>query len=103
MTGGVKAMSETPDAGSLQDAPDTTTGDVVERAKAALEGDTTTGPSWSYPDDVDYAIDGGWYGIYDGVIVWVLTDGRRINRFRGEGSRREARVDRLYPECEAYR
>ncbi len=86
MTGGVRAMSETPDAGSLQDTPD-----------------TTTGPPWSYPDDVDYAIDGGWDGIYDGVIVWVLTDGRRINRFRGEGSRREARVDQLYPECEAYR
>lgn len=45
------------------------------------------------PDDISYGIDGGYERIYDGVIVWVLKDGRLINRFRGEGSHREARID----------
>lgn len=46
-------------------------------------------------EDIAYGIDGGYEGIYDGVIVWVLKDGRRINRFAGvEGmERRAARVD----------
>lgn len=47
------------------------------------------------PDDISYGIDGGYERIYDGVIVWVLKDGRMINRFRGEGSRRERRIDEL--------
>lgn len=42
--------------------------------------------------DVDYGIDGGWLGIFDGVIVWVMNDGTMINRFEGEGTRREQRV-----------
>lgn len=41
-------------------------------------------------EDVEYGIDGGYEGIYDGVIAWVMKDGRVLNRFRGEGSRREA-------------
>jgi hypothetical protein len=46
-------------------------------------------------DDVAYGIDGGYEGIYDGVIVWVLNDGRRINRFAGVKGmeRRAAAVD----------
>lgn len=51
--------------------------------------------AFTYPDDVEYGIDGGYEGIYDGVIIWVLKDGRIINRFHGEGSRREARIDAL--------
>ena len=34
-------------------------------------------------------------GIYDGTIVWVLKDGTKVNRFRGEGSRREQRIDQF--------
>jgi len=34
-------------------------------------------------EDIAYGIDGGRAGIYDGVIVWVLKDGRHINRFAG--------------------
>lgn len=77
-------------------------GDNPERA-AEGQPEATTARSWSYPEDVDYAIDGGHEGIYDGVIVWVLTDGRQINRFRGSGDRREARIDARYPKCEDYR
>lgn len=46
-------------------------------------------------DDVAHGIDGSRDGIYDGVIVWVLKDGRRINRFAGvKGTeRRAARID----------
>ena len=46
-------------------------------------------------DDVAYGIDGGYEGIYDGVIVWVLNDGRRINRWANEEGfeRRAAAVD----------
>lgn len=53
---------------------------------------TTT--DWTM-DDVAYGIDGGRAGIYDGVIVWVLKDGRHINRWAGkEGfERRAAAVD----------
>lgn len=50
---------------------------------------------FNYPDDVEYGIDGGYDRIYDGVIIWVLKDGRCINRFRGEGSRREQKIDAL--------
>jgi hypothetical protein len=50
---------------------------------------------FTYPDDVHFGIDGGYYRIYDGVIIWVLNDGRSINRFRGEGSSRERRIDEL--------
>ncbi len=54
-------------------------------------------------DDVAYGIDGGREGIYDGVIVWVLNDGRLINRFAGvEGmERRAARVDDYISGVEA--
>jgi len=54
------------------------------------------------PDDVAYHICGcglcmhyrdGSQAIYDGVIAYVLNDGRVINRFKGEGSRRETRTD----------
>lgn len=34
-------------------------------------------------------------GIYDGWIVLVKTDGTKVNRFAGEGSRREQRVDQF--------
>lgn len=47
-------------------------------------------------DDIDYGVCGCnmcGIGIYDGVIVWVLKDGTKVNRFAGEGSRREQRVD----------
>lgn len=50
------------------------------------------------PNDISYGIDGGYHRIYDGVIIWVLKDGRRINRFRGEGSRREQKIDELLQE-----
>ena len=37
------------------------------------------------PDgEVLYGIDGGFLQIYDGVIVWVMEDGRWVNRFEGE-------------------
>ena len=31
--------------------------------------------------------------IFPGIIVLVLKDGTKVNRFRGEGSTREQRVD----------
>lgn len=43
--------------------------------------------------DIEYGIDGGRDGIYDGIIVWVLKDGRIVNRFRGENSVRERKID----------
>ncbi|AEQ20975.1 hypothetical protein E3_0610 [Rhodococcus phage E3] len=46
---------------------------------------------WKYPDDVDHSIE--LSGVYDGVCIWVLKDGRLINQFAGEGSRRERAVD----------
>jgi len=46
-------------------------------------------------EDVEFGVDGGYEGIYDGVIYWVMKDGRLINRFRGEGSRRERRINDL--------
>lgn len=49
-------------------------------------------------EDIEYGIDGGFYRIYDGVIIWVLKDGRYVNRFRGDGSRREAKIDELIEE-----
>lgn len=48
------------------------------------------------PEDILYGIDGGFQSgicIYDGVIAWALKDGRIVNRFRGENSNREKRVD----------
>lgn len=53
-----------------------------------------TTPTWTQAD-VAYGIDGGPAGIYDGVIVWVLKDGRHINRFAGlvGWERRAARID----------
>lgn len=47
---------------------------------------------WKYPDDVDHTIE--LPGVYDGVCIWVLKDGRVLNRFAGEGSRRERDTDR---------
>lgn len=46
-------------------------------------------------EDIAYGIDGGRVGIYDGVIVWVLKDGRHINRFAGVKGcgRLAARID----------
>ena len=58
---------------------------------------------FTYPDDVEYGIDGGYEGIYDGTIIWVLKDGRIINRFRGDGSRREARIDAVISQMEVSR
>lgn len=48
-------------------------------------------------DQVDYAIDGDSYGIYDGVIIWVMKDGTMVNRFAGQPGqeRRAAAVDTL--------
>lgn len=46
--------------------------------------------------EIDYGVCGCHMcgiGISDGIIVWVLKDGTKVNRFRGEGSRREERVD----------
>lgn len=46
-------------------------------------------------DELDYGVCGCnmcGVGIYDGIIVWVLKDGTKVNRFRGEGSHREQRV-----------
>ncbi len=44
-----------------------------------------------YPDDVDHSIE--IPEIYDGVAVWVLKDGRWINRFAGqEGWEHRARL-----------
>ena len=34
-------------------------------------------------EDIVYGIDGGYYGIYDGIIAWKMTDGRLINRWSG--------------------
>lgn len=42
---------------------------------------------WKYPTDVETGIE--IRGVYDGVCIWVLKDGRWINRWEGEGGRRE--------------
>lgn len=34
-------------------------------------------------ETIDYGIDGGSLGIYDGVIIWVLKDGTYVNRWFG--------------------
>lgn len=34
-------------------------------------------------EDVDYGWDGGYYGIYDGIIAWKLKDGTIRNRWSG--------------------
>ena len=47
-------------------------------------------------EEIDYGVCGCnmcGIGIYDGIIVGVKKDGTKVNRFRGEGSRREQRVD----------
>lgn len=49
-------------------------------------------------ENIDYGVCGCHMcgiGIYDGIIVWVMKDGTRVNRFRGEGSNREQRTDRF--------
>ena len=46
---------------------------------------------WKYPDDVAMAYE--LPGVYDGVCAWLLKNGRLVNRFAGEGSRREALTD----------
>jgi hypothetical protein len=51
---------------------------------------------WKYPDDVATAIE--IRGVYDGVCIWVLNDGRWINRFEGDGGRREQAIDRYIAE-----
>lgn len=38
------------------------------------------------------AVDGGALGIYDGAIIYLLDDGSLVNRFEGEDSPRERRV-----------
>jgi len=48
--------------------------------------------------DIDYGVCGCsmcGIGIYDGIIVWVLKDGTKVNRFKGEESRREQWVDQF--------
>ena len=32
-------------------------------------------------DDVEYGFDGGYYGIYDGIIAWKMKDGTIRNRW----------------------
>lgn len=52
--------------------------------------------------DIDYGVCGCsmcGIGIYDGIIVWVLKDGTKVNRFRGEGSRCEQRVDQFIEQA----
>jgi hypothetical protein len=34
-------------------------------------------------EDVEYGVDGEYFGIYDGVIAWKMKDGTLINRFEG--------------------
>lgn len=34
-------------------------------------------------EDIEFGWDGGYYGIYDGIIAWKLKDGRVVNRFSG--------------------
>ena len=49
-------------------------------------------------DEFDYGVCGCsmcGIGIYDGIIVWVKKDGTKVNRFAGEGSHREQRVDQF--------
>lgn len=49
-------------------------------------------------NDIDHVVCGCsmcGIGIYDGIIVYVLKDGTRVNRFRGEDSRREQRIDQF--------
>ena len=48
--------------------------------------------------EIDYGVCGCsmcGIGVYDGIIVWVLKDGTKVNRFRGEGSYREERVNQF--------
>ncbi len=51
---------------------------------------------FKYPDDVAMAYE--LPGVYDGVSVWQLKNGRMVNRFAGEGSRREALIDEWIAE-----
>lgn len=41
------------------------------------------------------AVDGGRLGIYDGAVIYLLDDGTLVNRFEGEGSSRELRVQAI--------
>ena len=34
-------------------------------------------------EDIDYGFDGGYYGIYDGIIAWKMKDGTILNRWAG--------------------
>lgn len=49
---------------------------------------------------VSYGIDGSYYGIYDGVIVWVMKTGQLVNRWKGVpgAERRAAAIDRIMPD-----
>lgn len=40
-----------------------------------------------YPHDITYGVQ--LTGVYDGEAYLLLRDGRLVNKFRGEGSRRE--------------
>lgn len=54
-------------------------------------------------EDIDYGIDGGYAGIYDGVIIWVLKDGTMVNRFAGAVGygNREQRIDEYIEQLRA--
>jgi len=34
-------------------------------------------------EDIEFGWDGGYYGIYDGIIAWKMKDGSIINRWAG--------------------
>jgi len=53
--------------------------------------------------DERIGIDGGYYGIYDGVIIWLHPDGSVINVFAGEGSKREAATEKIVTAMRAFR
>jgi hypothetical protein len=55
--------------------------------------------SFQYPEDVQYSQE--IPGVYDGVCVWFLKDGRILNRFADENSNRSLRIDRWIEEYKA--
>ena len=56
---------------------------------------------WPSDDEIDHGIEIS--DIYDGVAVWVLKDGTRVNRFAGEPgyARRAARIQAWLDQAEA--
>lgn len=51
------------------------------------------------PEEIDYGVQ--IRGVYDGVCYWVLKDGRRVNRFADEDTRRSRMTQEHLDELDA--